>query len=394
MTATQTARIGIRAGRIFDGHEFRDGPVIVVVENGRISAVDFTAADSPHKTALIDLGESTLLPGLVDAHAHLCWDPSGNPEDLADTPHEALVQRARLHARAALHSGITTIRDLGDREFATVSLRDEYRQGTELGPELVVSGPPLTRSGGHCWYLGGEADTTEELIDAVKQRAMRGVDWVKVMATGGFVTAGTNPLQAQYSSDQLIVVVEAAHRLGLPVTAHAHGVAGIVAALAAGVDGIEHCTFITESGVTASPEVIETIVAQGVWCGITTARLNSEVPAEIAALIRDVWRNTRQLIDSGAQVVLSTDAGVDPAKPHNVLPLDLAYLSQQGFTATEVLACATAAAAASCGLGHRKGRIVPGYDADLLAVGAGLDQDVAKLCDVKSVWRNGVQVPL
>ena len=304
------------------------------------------------------------------------------------------MRRARRHAEAALSAGITTIRDLGDRDYATLSLREEYRQGTTLGPELLVSGPPLTRSGGHCWFLGGEADSSEALIAAVKERAARGVDWIKVMATGGFTTAGTDPWQPQYNSDQLVAVVEAAHRVGLPVTAHAHATAGIAAAVAAGVDGIEHCTFLSESGVAASPDVIEAIVARGVWCGITIPRLVPGMPEDIVALVQDMWRNIRQLIDSGAHVALSTDAGVGPQKPHDVLPLELAYLSRHGFTGTEVLSGATAAAAASCGLGHRKGRIAPGYDADLLAVASGLDQDLAGLCDVKAVWRKGTQVQL
>ncbi len=387
-------RIAIRAGQVFDGYRFHDGPVVVVVEGGRISAVDYRGAVCPPDMTPVDLGESTLLPGLVDAHSHLCWDPDGEPEDLAGDSHEVLVGRARRHAQAALSSGITTIRDLGDRDFATLSLREEYRRGTTMGPELMVSGPPLTRSGGHCWFLGGEADGAEALVNAVNERAARGVDWIKVMATGGFTTAGTDPWQPQYNREQLAAVVEAAHRVGLPVTAHAHATAGIAAALAAGADGIEHCTFLGESGVFASPDVVEAIVAKGVWCGITIGRVVPEMPEDIAALVGDLRRNMRLLMDSGARVAFSTDAGVDAAKPHNALPLELADLSHHGFTATEVLTGATAAAAASCGLGHRKGRIAPGYDADLLAAAAGLDEDLAGLCDVKAVWRGGTRVPL
>ena len=398
MKAGPLGRIAIRVNQVFDGYRFHDGPVMVVVEEGRISAVDFKRAGCSQDTTLVDLGESTLLPGLVDAHAHLCWDPGGEPQDLAGDSYEVLLGRARRHAEAALSSGITTIRDLGDRDFATLSLREEYRQGTTLGPELLVSGPPLTRRGGHCWFLGGEADSAEELVDAVNERAARGVDWIKVMATGGFTTAGTDPWQPQYNGDQLAAVVEAAHRLGLPVTVHAHATAGIAAAAAAGVEGIEHCTFLSESGLVASPaaspDVIEAIVARGVWCGVTIPRLVPGMPEDIAALVEDMWRNIRQLMDSGAHVALSTDAGVDPEKPHDVLPVELADLSRHGFSATEVLTGATAAAAASCGLGHRKGRIAPGYDADLLAVAAGLDEDLAGLCDVKAVWRSGTQVPL
>ena len=386
-------RIAIRALQLFDGYRFHDGPVIVVVDDGRITAVDLHGA-CPRDMALVELSESTLLPGLVDAHAHLCWDPDGDSEDLARDPYRVLVDRARRHAEAALSSGITTIRDLGDRDFATLSLREEYRQGIAVGPELVVSGPPLTRSGGHCWFLGGEADDAEALVDAVNERAARGVDWIKVMATGGFTTEGTDPWQPQYTGDQLAAVVEAAHRAGLPVTAHAHATAGIAAALAAGVDGIEHCTFLSETGVVASREVVEAIVARGVWCGITIGRVVPEMPEDIAALVQDLRRNMRLLMYSGAHVAFSTDAGVDAAKPHDAFPLELADLARHGFTATEVLTGATAAAAASCGLGHRKGRIAPGYDADLLAVAAGLDEDLAALCDVKAVWRGGTQVPL
>jgi len=170
--------------------------------------------------------------------------------------------------------------------------------------------------------------------------------------------------------------------------------AGLSAAVAAGVDGIEHCTFLNENGLVASPDVIDAIVAQGVWCGVTIPRVVPGMPEDIVALVQGIWRNIRQLMDSGAHVALSTDAGVDPAKPHDVLPLELADLSRHGFTGTEVLTGATAAAAASCGLGHRKGHIAPGYDADLLAVAAGVDEDLAELCDVKAVWRSGTQVPL
>lgn len=381
----------IRAEHVFDGNRFHTGPAMVTIEDGRISAVDFHGAVCPPETTVIDLGDWTLLPGLVDAHAHLCWDPDGNPEDLAGEPYEAQVERARRHAAAALRSGITTIRDLGDRDFATASLRKEYRQGTTVGPELLISGPPLTPKGGHCWFLGGEADSTEALVDAVEERASRGVDWIKVMATGGFVTAGTDPWRPQYNDDQLTTIVETANRVRLPVTAHAHATAGIAAAVSAGIHGVEHCTFLSESGVAADSNVVEAIVARGVWCGITVGRVCPDMPKEILALVQDLRTTIRQLIDSGASIAFSSDAGINADKPLDVLPAELVDLSRHGFTSTEVLTGATSAAATSVGLGHRKGRIAPGYDADLIAV-ANVDQDLAGLCDVKAVWRSGEEV--
>ena len=396
MTAGRGERLAIRAGQMFDGYRFHDGfhggPVTVVVEGGRIGAVDFPGTDCPPDTTLVDLGGAVLLPGLIDAHTHLCWDPDGDPEDLAGESGDVLVERARRHAAAALSAGITTLRDLGDRDFATLALREDYARGADLGPELLVSGPPLTRRGGHCWYLGGEAEGTGALVDAVRERAARGVDWVKIMATGGFTTAGTDPWRPQYDDGQLATVVEAAHRAGLPVTAHAHATAGIAAAVAAGVDGIEHCTFLTESGVAASPQVVEAIVGRGVWCGITIGRALPEMPEDLKALMEGVWRNIRQLIDAGARVAFSTDAGIEPAKAHDVLPDELAELVRHGFTTTEALTGATSAAAESCGLGHRKGRIAAGYDADLLAVPARVQQDLTALRDVAAVWRAGRRV--
>lgn len=377
---------------MFDGYRFHARPVVVTIEDGRIRAVDFCRADYPSETVLIDLGDLTLLPGLVDAHAHLCWDPHGKPEDLASESYQAQVDRSRRHAAAALRSGITTIRDLGDCNFVTASLREEYRQGASLGPELLISGPPLTPKGGHCWFLGGEADSAEELVNAVEERAARGVDWIKVMATGGFVTAGTDPWRPQYNPDQLATIVETANRVRLPVTAHAHATTGIAAVIAAGIRSVEHCTFLNESGVAADEHVVQAIVETGVWCGITVGYMPSSLPKEILALAQNLRATVRRLMDSGANIAFSSDAGINANKPLDVLPAELVELSRHGFTSAEVLTGATAAAAASVGLGHRKGRIAPGYDADLIAA-ANLHQDLSGLCDVNAVWRSGKQVP-
>jgi imidazolonepropionase-like amidohydrolase len=388
------SRIGIRAARIFDGYHFRNGPVLVLVEDGVISAVDFTGASCPDGVLLVDLGSGALVPGIVDAHSHLCWEPTEEPKQLGVVDREVLVARVHQHAQQALRSGVTAIRDLGDRDYVSLSVRDEYNQGREVGPELVVSGPPLTRTDGHCCFLGGQADTAAQLVDAVRERARRGVDWIKVMATGGFRTSGTNPWRPQYTADQLAAVVDAAHQMGLPVTAHAHATAGIAAAATAGVDGIEHCTFVSDIGCVVDPNVVESIVAQGIWCGITIPRPFPGLPAETLAVLECKWGNVRQLMAAGVRVAFSSDAGATPIKPHDVLPGDLVYLSNQGFSCVEVLAGATAHAAASCGFGDRKGRIAPGYDADLVAVDNDVHNNLEALCYPKAVWRAGAPVVL
>ncbi|MFC9767697.1 amidohydrolase family protein [Rhodococcus jostii] len=383
-----TTTTAVRAGRLFDGHGWRGGPALILIEDGRIRDIDFSGAQCPEGIDCVDLGESTVLPGLVDAHAHLSWDPHGSPENLATDTGAVLLGRARRHADQALRSGVTTIRDLGDRGYATVSLRQEY-QGGAVGPELLTSGPPLTRTGGHCWYLGGEADTAAALAAAVDDHARRGVDWIKIMATGGFRTQGTNPFSAQYTTEQLAAVVHTAHGWGLPVTAHAHATAGIAAAVDAGVDGLEHCTFTGEGGAVIDPRIVELIVQQNIWCGITIARPKEGLPAQTLAILEKKWGNVRELMAAGARIAFSTDAGINSTKPHNALPRDLAYLTEQGFTPLEVLTAATADAAASCGVGDRKGRIAPGYDADLIAVPGTCEHSLTPLLEVTDVFRGG-----
>lgn len=330
------ATTGIRVGGLFDGRNWHRGPALILIENGVIMDIDFSGAQYPEGCEYIDLGDSTMLPGLVDAHAHLTWDPHEDPQALATDTDEVLLARARRHADQALRAGVTTIRDLGDRAYASVALQQEYRRGA-VGPQLLTSGPPLTRTGGHCWYLGGEADTAADLTAAVDEHARRGVDWIKIMATGGFRTQGTNPWSAQYTAEQLTAVVNAAHDRGLPVTAHAHATAGIAAAVEAGVDGLEHCTFVSDDGAIIDPRIVESIVRQNIWCGTTIARPREGLPAQTLAVLEKKWGNVRELMAAGARIGFSTDAGINSTKPHDALPRDLAYLTGHGFSAREVV---------------------------------------------------------
>jgi imidazolonepropionase-like amidohydrolase len=176
-------------------------------------------ADPPEAAELVDLGEATLLPGLIDSHAHLVLDPSNDPVGhLADRSDDALLEDCRARAQAALAAGITTVRDLGDRRFVTLRLRGELAAHPTQDPQLLVSGPPVTSPGGHCWFLGGEAAGVEGVRGAVRALAARGVDVVKVMVSGGNLTPGSVSWQSQYGPAALRAAIEEAHRFGLPVT--------------------------------------------------------------------------------------------------------------------------------------------------------------------------------
>jgi imidazolonepropionase-like amidohydrolase len=213
---------GIRAARIFDGGRFIDNPT-VLVDRGLVVA---TGENLPDSIDVVELDDVTLLPGLVDCHQHLVFDGRGTLEDqVVGVDDDMLTERARKHARLALVGGVTTLRDLGDRNFVTLGLRGDPSLAT-----IVSAGPPITSRGGHCWYLGGECEGRSALLAAVADRVERGCDVVKIMVTGGAMTPSYPLWMSQFSEDDVRLVVDEAHRNGLPVAAHCHGVDGIAMA--------------------------------------------------------------------------------------------------------------------------------------------------------------------
>ncbi|WP_285748285.1 amidohydrolase family protein [Lentzea sp. NBRC 105346] len=344
---------------------------MVFIEDGRIVSV---TPDAPGPVT--DLGDVTLLPGLVDAHSHLAFRPPLDIEQLTTDDDEALLKRMRTHAQQALRAGITTVRDLGDRNYLGLTLRAE-----QDGPELLVSGPPITTPGGHCWFLGG---ATTDVRAAVRERVERQVDVIKVMATGGSVTPGSSMQESQFTLDELRVIVDTAHDAGIRVTAHAHGAQGIADAVRAGVDGIEHCTFI---GAEPDWTTVAAIAEAGIFVGVTVGRTP---PSPRADAIRAMYARMHR---DGVRLVCSSDAGITARKPHDVLPLVVPeFVSFTESTPTAGLKAVTSLAAQSCGVGHRKGRIAPGYDADLLAVSGNPVADLQALTGVHAVFRAGQRI--
>jgi imidazolonepropionase-like amidohydrolase len=380
-------RWGLRARRLFDGQAFHAGAPLVVVCRGRISAVDLAGGGVSPGLPIVDLGDVTLLPGLIDAHVHLAFDPAGDAvTQMQADPDEVLLQRMHRHAQAALRAGITTVRDLGDRSYLATLLRERYLADPQAGPQILMAGPPITRSGGHCWFLGGQADTPEELAAAVAERAARGVDVIKVMATGGIITPGCLPYQSQYGRSELALIADAAHRAGIPVTAHAHANPGIADAMAAGVDGIEHCSFFTEQGVSLDLQTVAALAETGVYVNTTAAGLPGELPAHLV----QIGENFARMHRAGVRLVCSSDAGVRPWKPHDSLPHGVIYFGARlGFTSAQALASVTSLAAQACAAGDRKGRIAPGYDADLLAVAGDPAADLSAILHPTAIYRTG-----
>jgi imidazolonepropionase-like amidohydrolase len=384
----------LRAGALFDGEVRRSGADLLV-EDGRVVAVE-DSAPPPSDAELVDLGaDVTLLPGLVDAHQHLVMDASAGVVDVLNrSSDDELAAQARRAAAAALAAGVTTVRDLGDRGYVTLALRDELAAEPAAGPRLVVSGPPLTTVGGHCWFLGGEVDGVEQVRAAVAERAERGVDVVKVFATGGHLTPGSDPGAAQFAPDELSALVAEVHRYGLPVAVHAHGRDGIAAALSAGADTIEHFSFMTADSVVADDALVDAVVAAGMRVVLTPGSVPgkpSPLP-DAAVQLPLLLALQRRLVEVGVWVALGTDGGVGPNKPHDVMPYAVAMTTWTGRSPMEALTAATARAGEAVGLGGQVGVLRPGAAADVLAVNGDPTVDVDALVDVVAVYRAGRRV--
>ena len=383
----------LRAAALFDGTTTRlTANPVVIIDQGRIVALQTAAETIPDGANVVDLTGATLMPGLIDTHLHLCFDASDDPvAHLAAMDDDALRQHMATAARRALSQGVTTVRDLGDRNYLALELRDRPSTSDPL-PTIVASGPPITRPGGHCHFLGGAADGIDGARAAVREHAERGVDVIKVMASGGNLTEGSAPHEPQFEMEFLTAVVEEAHRRNLPVTAHAHAAQSITDAVAAGVDGIEHATFMTADGVDAPDHVIQSIVDRRIAIGSTVGREpghGGSPPPAIASRMGDLIAVRRRLHRSGALVVAGSDAGVAPMKPHDVLRFAADDLVETGMNPVEALWAMTSRAAHVCGLGHRKGRLAPGFDADILAIDGNPLQDVAAIRRVRAVYAAG-----
>ena len=396
--------LAIRAERGFDGERLLRGGVVVLLDEGRIVAVERGATAVPADVRVGDFRNATVLPGLVDAHVHLCGDGRlGALDRLPEYDDDGLTKVISSSLAGQLAAGVTSVRDLGDRRAAVLDWRS--RASTSTGPDLsaptiVASGPPITSRNGHCANMGGEATGPEQLRAAVRNRVERGADLVKVMASGGVMTPGSDPLLCQFQLEELRVVVEEAHAAGLPVTAHAHGLPAVERAVDAEVDGIEHCSCLTSSGIQMPDRLLERLASRGtVVCPTLGKAAGSTPPAAALAIMQRTgvtWEarqaHAARMHKAGVRLVAGSDGGIGPRKPHTVLPEAVADLVAGGVSAADALATATWYAAQSCGLGKHKGRLRAGHDADLLLVDGNPLDDIGALRRVSAVILNGAIV--
>lgn len=339
----------------------------------------------------VHLPDATVLPGLVDCHVHLAFNAGRDPvAALTDDDDATVLLGMAGRARQLLDAGVTTVRDLGDRGRLSVRLRDAITTGTVPGPRILAATVPLTVPGGHCWFLGGEVDGEQAIREMVRRNAEAGADVIKVMVTGGHLTPGGAAMwESQFTTEQVRAAVDEARRHGLAVAAHAHGTEGIASAVDAGVDTIEHCTWIGNGGLNAPAELIARIVAHGIpvcpAIGPHWRDYEKRFGPEVANALLD---RLRWMEKEGVRLVAGTDAGIPGAVFDNPVG-GLEAFSHVGFPNDRIVELATVDAAQALGLGDRTGQLTVGYDADLLVVDGDPLTDLDALRRVRLVVTQG-----
>lgn len=332
----------------------------------------------------------TVMPGLIDAHVHLIFDGSPDPVAALENTDEALLGQMRHRAQQLLRTGVTTARDLGDRNGLAFRVAEEVTAGELSGPDILAAGTPATPPGGHCYFLGGEVSGEREVRDLVRRNIAAGARVIKVMTSGGGLTKdGPRSWQSQFSCEELQALVQEAHSAGVPVAAHAHGTDAIAEAVDAGVDTLEHCTWMTEDGFDLRRDVLQRIIDRNIAVSMTVSphwRMLPKVFGEDRAAL--MFDQVRQMAEAGANMIVGTDAGVQRTG-FDGLPGALTFYAHLGLPNSTVLDMATRRAADALGLGGVTGRVAPGFRADLLLVDGDPLQDLEALKRARTVIAAG-----
>ena len=403
VSAQQSAkRTIVRAGKLLD---VKSGKVqanqVVVIEGDKIVSVGPASEikPSPNDT-LIDLSNATVLPGLIDAHTHLTFNPQFGYDTLAiSVPREALI--GAHNARLTLEAGFTTVRNVGASGYSDVALRDAINAGDVPGPRMLVSGPALSITGGHCdndllpyeyhATSDGAADGIEQVQHKTREIIKYGADVIKVCATGGVLSKGDDPNASQYTLEEMKAIVADAHRLGRKVAAHAHGAQGVIWASEAGVDSVEHGHLMNDAAIAMLKKngtyLVPTLYLMD-WQREHAAQANlPEHAKRKMEMVSAVGKqNAKKAFEAGVKIGLGTDAAV---YPHGLNAHELAVYVSLGMSPLQAIQSATINDADLLGWSDKIGMLEAGKWADLIAVDGDPLQDVTILEHVKFVMKGG-----
>jgi imidazolonepropionase-like amidohydrolase len=393
----------VHAGKLLD---VRSGKTLIdqaiVIDAGKIVSVGpFSQARRASGDRLVDLSAATVLPGLTDAHTHL----TGNPQDAGPQGLGISLPRATLtgarNARLTLEAGFTTVRNVGAEGYSDVALRDAIDAGDVPGLRMLVSGPPLGITGGHCdenflpydfhYSAEGVADGVEGVQHKVRETIKYGADLIKICATGGVLSHGDNPQASQYTLEEMKAIVADAHRLGRKVAAHAHGAQGVQLASEAGVDSIELGHLMDDASIATLKEngtyIVPTLYLLD-WNreNADKANLPEFLKAKMAMVSAQGAKNLKKAFDAGLKVALGTDAAV---YPHGLNAHEFAVYVRLGMTPIEAIRTGTVNAADLLGWSDKVGSLEPGKWADIVAVDGDPLSDITTLQQVKFVMKGG-----
>lgn len=368
--------------------------VAIVIEDGRIAAIENagSSGSDARETRVVDGGSLTAIPGLINMHAHLdsmCGPDFAIAARLATEASSALA--AAHNAWVTLRSGVTTVRDLGNPFGVSIAVRGAIERGLARGPRILAAGKIVCMTGGHCWYIGFEADGPHEMRKAVRENLKAGADCIKVIATGGVLSPGVEVDHAQLDVDELSVAVKEAHRAGRRVAAHAIGVDGVKNALRAGVDTVEHGCYLDAEAIglfkSSKTTYVPTLSAP-YWLRKHAGELPPYAVRKTEAIYEAHRESFAAAVKAGVHIAAGSDAGT-PFNHHGMFANELLLMTESGMSAEDVLLSATSRAAAALGLEAECGTLAPGLSADIALIDGDPRSDVSALGRVRMLFARG-----
>lgn len=390
----------IKAKKLYDGTR---NPVIengvVVMENDRIVAAGPSSqVNVPSDAEVVDVGDRTVMPGIIDAHVHILT--SGGPSSIADSrarSREQLILQGAQNGQKALRTGVTTVRDCGDYDYISLQLRDSINQGIINGPRIVASGPVITTTAGQLWWWGIEADTPEEIRKGIRTLAKNGVDFIKVMGSGGNATPGSNPEVSQYDIEGYQAMAEDAHRMGKMVAVHVHGNDAIRMAVDVGIDTLEHVPFRANGTIEYDEGIVRDMVRKGTIVSLafpaTWYRMRAEEMREARNHPGQFWdgryETVRKMHAAGVKLVVSSDQGSTGTRIDELSLLMAFLVNQLELPSADVLYGVTGLAAEAVGMKDKIGTLEEGKLADVVVVDGDPLADISAMERIHTVVKGG-----
>ncbi|MDK2855909.1 MAG: hypothetical protein PWQ41_1940 [Bacillota bacterium] len=385
----------LRAAQLIDGTGRQPiADATLVIEDGTVKAVGGREVTYAPDTKVLELPGCTILPGFIDAHVHLTMPPVGDSFKVIMSESDATTTlRAAVHAKKTLESGVTTVRDMGGKNYIDLALRDAIAGGMIPGPRMLASGRPVVMTGGHGWPMAREADGPDEVRKAVREQLKAGADVIKLMATGGVMTPGVEPGSPQLTLEELKAGVEEAGKAGRRTASHAQGATGIKNAVLAGITSIEHGIFLTD-------EVIELMLKHGTYLVPTLVAPYWIVKKGRAAGIPDYavkksedvieahLASFRKALAAGVKIAFGTDAGT-PFNEHGANTFELELMVENGMSPMQALEAGTRVSAELLGIADKVGTLEPGKLADVVVVAGNPLDDIKAVREVRLVIKEG-----